>query len=43
MWLQPQVRVAMSYGFDAGTLRELTDVVQNNRELIEGAWHEYFG
>lgn len=23
LWLDPQVRVAVSYGFDAGTLREL--------------------
>ena len=36
-------RVADSRGFDASTLRELTEVVQINIELIEGAWHDYFG
>ena len=41
--LDPQVRVAASYGFDAGTLRELVEVAQTNRELIERAWHDYFG
>lgn len=43
LWLEPQVRVATSYGFDAGTLRELVEVAQINRELIERAWHDYFG
>lgn len=44
-WLEPQVRVrvATSYGFDAGTLRELAEVAQANRELIERAWHDHFG
>jgi hypothetical protein len=43
LWLDPQVRIAASYGFDASTLRELVGVAQTNRELIEGAWHDYFG
>jgi hypothetical protein len=43
LWLESQVRVAASYGFDAGTLRELVEVAQTNRELIERAWHDYFG
>ena len=43
LWLEPQVRVATSYGFDAGTLRELVEVAQAQRELIERIWHDYFG
>jgi hypothetical protein len=43
LWLEPQVRVATSYGFDAGTLRELVEVAQANHELIERTWHDYFG
>jgi hypothetical protein len=42
LWLEPHVRVASSFGFDAGTLRELVEVAQNNRVLIERTWHEYF-
>ena len=42
LWLESQVRVAASFGFDAGTLRELVEVAQSNRVLIERAWHEYF-
>ena len=43
LWLQPQVRADESYGFDAGTLRELVEVAQSNSEMIERAWHDYFG
>ncbi len=43
LWLKPQVRVASSYGFDAGTLRELAEVAQAHGEMIERAWHDYFG
>jgi hypothetical protein len=43
LWLNPQVRVATSYGFDAGTLRELVEVAQTHREMIERTWHDYFG
>ena len=42
LWLEPQVRVATSFGFDAGALRELVEVAQSNRVLIERTWHEYF-
>jgi hypothetical protein len=41
-WLHP-VHVADSYGFDARTLRDLVDVVEQNCELIERTWHEHFG
>jgi hypothetical protein len=42
IWLTPQVQVADSFGFDAATLRELVKVAQDNRALIERAWHDYF-
>jgi hypothetical protein len=43
LWLEPHIRVATSYGFDAAALRELTEVARANRELIERTWHDYFG
>ena len=42
-WLRPAVRVAGSDGLDARTLRELGGVVDQNVELIERTWREYFG
>jgi hypothetical protein len=35
--------VSSSHGFDAATLRELAEVAEANSELIERAWHDYFG
>jgi Domain of unknown function (DUF4160) len=40
-WLSP-VTVAYSHGFDARTLRELTKLVEDNSNLVERTWHEYF-
>jgi hypothetical protein len=42
-WLTPAVRVASSDGLDARTLRELVAVVEQQRELIERTWNDYFG
>ncbi|KAB2933693.1 MAG: DUF4160 domain-containing protein [Candidatus Contendobacter sp.] len=41
-WLRPGIRLAESYGFDAPTLRELAGIVEQQRELIERTWNEYF-
>ena len=42
-WLNPTVRVADSIGFSARALRELLEVVERRRTVIEEAWHEHFG
>jgi hypothetical protein len=42
-WLRPDVELAESIGFDAPTLRRLLAVVESHRDLIERAWHAYFG
>lgn len=42
-WLESEVKLARSYGFDAKTLGRLAKVVKERRQEIEGAWHEYFG
>ncbi|MCO5082275.1 MAG: DUF4160 domain-containing protein [Rhizobiaceae bacterium] len=42
-WLRPEVVVAYNDGFNARTLRELTAIIENRREEIEQAWHEFFG
>ena len=41
-WLPPTVYLADSDGFDARTLRELSEVVADNKELIERIWNEHF-
>lgn len=42
-WIYPSVQVADSAGFNARTLRELVQVVERHRPMIQWAWHEHFG
>jgi Domain of unknown function (DUF4160) len=42
-WLEPEVKVAYNDGYDARILRQLLDIVEANRDLIERVWNEFFG
>ncbi len=42
-WLRPAVSLAYNDGFNAKALRELINLVEANRELIETAWNDFFG
>ena len=42
-WLEPDVTLARSYGFDARNLARLARIVGERRQEIEGARHEHFG
>lgn len=42
-WLWPDVVLAYNDGFNARTLRELTEIVTNRRDEITRAWDEHFG
>ena len=41
-WLTPVVYLADSDGFDARTLRQLRELVEANKALIERTWNDYF-
>jgi hypothetical protein len=41
-WLVPMVHLDDSKGFDARTLRDLAEVVEQNSTVIERAWNEHF-
>jgi hypothetical protein len=41
-WLYPDVRVAYNDGYDSRTLRELTEIVESNRDRIVRVWDGYF-
>jgi len=41
-WLQPEVRVAFNDGFNAHTLRELLEIIESKKALIERTWNEFF-
>lgn len=42
-WIQPEVGIAASVGFDRRALSDLVKVVETRKEEIERAWHEHFG
>jgi hypothetical protein len=43
IWLEPEVSIAESYGFNSRELARIMQVVTENRHLILQAWHEHFG
>lgn len=43
LWVEPEVSVAQSAGFDARTLRRLVSMAEARSEEIVEAWHEHFG
>jgi hypothetical protein len=41
-WLNDDILLERSKGFDARTLRRLAVIVEEHRPLIESKWNEYF-
>jgi len=42
-WLTPAVQLARNDGYDARTLRELVNVINEHQEQLLEAWNGYFG
>jgi hypothetical protein len=43
IWLEPDVSIADSYGFNSRELSLILRTVAANRDMILKAWHEHFG
>ena len=43
IWLEPDVAVAESYGFNSAELARILRVVSERRTLILKAWDDHFG
>jgi Domain of unknown function (DUF4160) len=43
IWLEPEVTIAESYGFNSGELARILRIVLERRNLILKAWHDHFG
>ena len=41
-WLRPEVSLAYNDGFGARRLNRIQKQVEQNRERLEDAWHDYF-
>ena len=43
IWLEPEITIADSYGFNSAELTRILRIVNDRRDLILRAWHEHFG
>jgi hypothetical protein len=43
VWLEPQVLIEDSYGFNSRELSNILRTVSDNRELLLRAWNDRFG
>ena len=43
IWLEPEITVAESYGFDSAELARILRIVTERREQILKAWNDRFG
>ncbi len=41
IWLEPDISVADSYGFNSGEITRILLIVRQNRTLLLRAWHEH--
>ena len=41
-WLRPEVVVASDRGFSPKVLLQLVSAIEEHRDHIEAAWHDYF-
>ena len=43
IWLEPEISLADSYGFNSPELSNILQVVAEHRDLLLKAWHDHFG
>jgi hypothetical protein len=43
IWLEPEISIADSYGFNPRELSNILRAVAESRDLILRAWHDHFG
>ena len=41
IWLEPEIAIAESFGYDARTLKTIVRIVIERREEIERAWRDH--
>ena len=41
-WLSDEMTMVRNDGFDARTIRVFLGVVEQHKQLLEDAWHDYF-
>ncbi len=42
-WLEPEVALANSWGFQSRELNLIRDIVEDNQVMFKKRWYDYFG
>ncbi len=42
IWVEPEIQVAESYGFNSRELADILKLLEANRDRIVEAWHDHF-
>lgn len=42
IWIEPEIRIESSYGFNSKELRFIEKQVRDNENIIRRKWNEYF-
>jgi hypothetical protein len=42
-WLEPEVALANSWGFQSRELNVIRDIVEDNQVMFKKRWYDYFG
>lgn len=42
-WIEPDVELVKSYGFNQAQLRDIQAIIKEHRNVIQTAWREHFG
>jgi len=42
-WLEPDVSLAKTWGFQSRELNAIRNIVEDNQEMFKKRWYDYFG
>lgn len=42
-WIEPKIELARNYGYTPTQLREIENIIEEHRDVIQTAWREHFG
>ena len=42
-WIEPQIEVAVNYGFNQHQLNNARKLIEQHESKIRSAWHKHFG
>lgn len=43
VWIEPEIKTAYFYGFKAGQIKDISEIIEEQLETIKTSWNDYFG